>query len=132
MKQKQTKKVHIYYKKASGDVKNQYQITSFKLRLYLVRKYIYFYPVLRRNEIKLTSFPQTDFLQSKLKSNQHQGREKMTALQLAKRVIDHEGPCHYRDRAALSNSAHILFEQSSEEDEEHIERPLHNTPDSIQ
>ncbi len=56
----------------------------------------------------------------------------MTALQLAKRVIDHDGPGHYRDRAALSNSAHILFEQSSERDEEHIERPLHNTPDSIQ
>lgn len=46
----------------------------------------------------------------------------MTALQLGKRVIDHDGPCHYRDRAALSNSAYILFEQSSERDEEHIER----------
>lgn len=56
----------------------------------------------------------------------------MTALQLAKRLIDHDGPCHYRDRAALSNSAHILFEQSSERYEEHIERPLHNTSDSIQ
>lgn len=56
----------------------------------------------------------------------------MTALQLAKRVMDHDGPCLYRDRAALSNSAHILSEQSSEGDEEHIERPLHNTPDSIQ
>lgn len=56
----------------------------------------------------------------------------MTALQLGKRVIDHDGPCHYSDRAALSNSAHILFEQSSEGDEEHIEHPLLNTPTSIQ
>lgn len=51
----------------------------------------------------------------------------MTARQLA-----NNGPCHYHDRAVLSNSAHILSEQRSEGDEEHIEHPLHNTPDSIQ
>lgn len=87
-----------------------------------IYKYIHFYTVLHRSEIKLPSSPQAQLLQSKLKSNQCQGRGKMTALQLGKRVIDHDGPCHYRDRAALSNSAHILFEQSSERDEEHIER----------
>ncbi len=75
MKQK-NKTLCIYYKKASGDIKVQYQITSFKWRLYLVRTYIYFYPVVHRNEIKLPSFPETHFLQSKLKSNQRQGREK--------------------------------------------------------
>lgn len=56
----------------------------------------------------------------------------MTALQLDKRVIDHVGQCYYCDRAVLSDSAYILYEQSSEGDREHIERPSHNTPDSME
>lgn len=79
--------------------------------IYKISIFTQFY--IYRSEIKLPSSFQAQLLQSKLRSNQHQGRGKMTALQLGKRVIDHNGPCHYCDRASLSNSAHFLFKQSS-------------------